>query len=212
MGMVNPNLLSITTIPIKVEINITKGEFTNPRVNNPDRAFKMDIKTQNGQLKIHSEPSQIHIDTYAARSSMGYGEMNNGDLIKNEANKGIKLAYQGTARVVQEGNQLARGATASQIAAQNNRAGQTIQTIMEFLPKTGADVTFDKGVLNINYEVGDVDIDWENAQAMPYEFTLGKVEFSIAQMPKVEIEYLGGPIYAPPSADPNYQPALDTRG
>lgn len=212
MGMVDHNLLSITTVPIKVEINITKGEFKNPHVNNPDLAFKMDIKTQNGQLKIHSEPSKINIDTYAARSSMGYGEMNNGDLIKHEANKGIKLAYQGTARIVQEGNQLARGATASQIAAQNNRAGQTIQTIMEFLPKTGADVTFDKGVLNINYEVGDVNIDWENAQMMPYEFTPGKVEFSVSQMPSVEIEYLGGPIYVPPSADPDYQPALDTRG
>lgn len=210
--MVQHNLLDITTVPIKVEINITKGSFTNPRVNNPDKAFKMDIQTNNGKLQIHSEPQKIKIDTYAARSSMGYGQYNNADLIKNEAEKGIRIAYEGTARIASEGNQLARGASPAEIAAQNSRAGQTIQTIMEFLPKTGADITFEDGVLNINYDAGDVNIDWENAAAMPYEFTPGKVEFTIAQMPSVEIEYTGGPIYVPASSAPDYEPALDTRG
>lgn len=210
--MIQHNLLDITTVPIKVEINITKGSFTNPRVNNPDKAFKMDIQTNNGKLQIHSEPQKIKIDTYAARSSMGYGQYNNADLIKTEAEKGIKLAYEGTARIASEGNQLARGASPAEIAAQNSRAGQTIQTIMEFLPKTGADITFEDGVLNINYDAGDVNIDWENAAAMPYEFTPGKVEFTIAQMPSVEIEYTGGPIYVPASSAPDYEPALDTRG
>lgn len=210
--MIQHNLLDITTVPIKVEINITKGEFTNPKVNNPDKAFKMDIKTTEGKLRIHSEPQKINIDTYAARSSMGYGQYNNGDLVKTEAQKGIKIAYSGVARIASEGNQLARGASPAEIAAQNSRAGQTIQTIMEFLPKTGADITFDKGVLNINYEAGDVNIDWENAQMMPYEFTPGKVEFSVSQLPSVEIEYLGGPIYVPASSDPDYQPTFDVRG
>lgn len=210
--MVEPNLLSITTVPIKVELNIVKGEMRNPRVNNPDAAFKMDIETQDGNLRIHSEPMKIHIDTYAARSSLGYGNYNNLDFFKKKSEEGFRLAYEGTARIANDGNQLARGAKPSEIAAQHMRAGQTVQTIMEFLPKTGADVTFEEGVLNINYEVGDVNIDWENAQMMPYEFTPGRVEISIAQMPRVEIEYLGGPIYVPPSADPDYEPALDTRG
>ncbi len=210
--MIQHNLLEITSVPIKVEINITKGEFKNPKVGNPDMAFKMNIQTTDGKLKIDSEPQKIKIDTYAARSSMGYGQYNNADLIKNEAQKSIKIAYEGTARIASEGNQLVRGSSPAQIAAQNNRAGQTIQTIMDFIPKEGADITFDKGVLNINYEAGDVNIDWENAATIPYEFTPGKVEFSIAQMPSVEIEYTGGPIYVPASADPNYEPALDTRG
>lgn len=210
--MVEPNLLSITTIPIKVELNIVQGGMRNPRVNNPDAAFKMDIETKDGNLQIHSEPMKIHIDTYAARSSLGYGNYNNLDLFKKKSEEGFRLAYEGTAKIASDGNQLARGVSPSEIAAQHMRAGQTVQTIMDFLPKTGADVTFEDGVLNINYEVGDVNIDWENAQMMPYEFTPGRVEISIAQMPRVEIEYLGGPIYVPPSADPNYQPALDARG
>jgi len=210
--MVDSNLLNITTVPIKVEINIKKGEFTNPKVNNPEKALKMNIQTEQGELKIHSEPPKIKIDTYAARSSMGYGQYNNGDLIKRKAQDGISIAYQGTAKIVNEGDQLVRGVSPAEIAAQNNKAGQTIQTIMDFLPKEGADVTFEDGVLNINYDAGDVNIDWDNAQIEPFEFIPGKVEFEITQMPSVQIEYLGDPIYVPPQSDPNYVPAIDVRG
>ncbi len=210
--MVDSNLLNITTVPIKVEINIKKGEFSNPKVNHPEKALKMNIQTEQGELKIHSEPPKIKIDTYAARSSMGYGQYNNGDLIKRKAQDGISIAYQGTAKIVNEGDQLVRGVSPAEIAAQNNKAGQTIQTIMDFLPKEGADVTFEDGVLNINYDAGDVNIDWDNAQIEPFEFIPGKVEFEITQMPSVQIEYLGDPIYVPPQSDPNYVPTIDVRG
>ena len=210
--MVEHNLLNITTVPIQVEINIKKGEFVNPKAGNPDRALKMDIKTKNGELKIHSELPKIKIDTYAARSSMGYGEESNGDMIKKVSSEGFSLAYKGTARIVQDGDQLAKGASPAEIAAQHNRAGQTIQTIMDFIPKEGADVTFDKGVLNINYDMGEVGIDWENASVVPFEFTPGRVSFEVTQMPSVTIEYIGDPIYVPPQSDPNYTPSLDTRG
>lgn len=208
--MVDNNLLDITTVPIKVEINITKGELSNPKLNNPDRALKMDINTSKGQLKIHSEPPKIKIDTYAARSSMGYGHYNNMDLIKTKGSEGFSVAYQGVARIASEGNQLAKGVSPAEIAAQNMRAGQTIQTIMEFLPKTGADVTFEEGVLNINYEMGEVDINAENTQVVPCEFIPGRVEFEVTQMPKITIEYLGEPIYVPPMDSP--APVMDVKG
>lgn len=210
--MVENNLLSITTVPIQVELNIRKGEFTNPKIGNSDSGIKMNIDTKQGQMKIHSEPPKINIDTYAARSSMGYGQYNNSDLIKKEANDGFSVSYQGTAKIVQQGNQLARGVSPAEIAAQNSRAGQTIQTIMDFIPKEGADVTFDKGVLNINIEASEVNVDWENLGVVPFEFTPGKVELEVTQMPSIEIEYLGGPIYVPPQSDPNYVPTLDARG
>jgi hypothetical protein len=210
--MVDSNLLSITSIPIKVEMHIRKGELSNPKINDPGKALKMNIQTDKGELEIHSEPPKIKIDTYAARSSLGFGHYNNEDFIKRNANDGISVAYQGTAKIVNEGDQLVRGVSPAEIAAQNNKAGQTIQTIMDFLPKEGADVTFDDGVLNINYDAGDVNIDWDNAGIVPLEFTPGKVEFNITQLPKVEIEYLGDPIYVPPQSDPNYVPKIDVHG
>ena len=62
---------------------------------------------------------------------------------------------------------LARGMTASEIAIQNARAGATVETIMEFLPKEGADITFDGGTLSIDYEMGEQEIDWVTVNELP---------------------------------------------
>jgi hypothetical protein len=196
----NHNLLSYTTIPINVEINVIQGRLQNPNAPKP----QIKISTGEGGIRVEAEKATINIDTYAARSSMGYGNYNFADLKKKEADKGWSLSYQGTARIVSEGNAYTRGTTAGQLAKKNNSAGKTIQTVMEHIPKTGADVTFDKGELHINYQMKDVDIDWENLKTVPLRFIPGRVEVNITQYPDIVIEYTGRPIYVPPSADPLY--------
>lgn len=204
------NLLQITTIPIQIEIKVTNGkfqqseEYTQPRVN---------IQTKNGGFVMQAEPIKLNIDTYQARKSMGYGQMKDGDMLKQKAQEGFSIAFQGTAKAVSEGDQLARGVSPSEIALQNARAGATIQTIMEFLPKEGADITFDAGKLNIEYQMGTQDIDWDIHPDSPLEFIPGSVEFIVHDRPRVEIEYVGDPIYVPPSANPNYEPPFfEVRG
>ncbi|MDR0196923.1 MAG: DUF6470 family protein, partial [Oscillospiraceae bacterium] len=159
-----------------------------------------------------AKPAKINIDTYAARSSMGYGKYNMPDFYKNEAQRGIKLSYQGVASLVEDGNELARGNTPAEIANRNVRAGFSIQTVMDFIPKGGADITYEAGVLNINYEVDDVNVDWENLEAARLIFNPGLVEISVAQHPKVEITYVGEPIYVPPSANPSYAREFSAKG
>ena len=205
-----PNLLQITTIPIKIEIKVTNAkfehsqEYTQPKVN---------IKNTNGGYVMQAEPFKLNIDTYQARKSLGYGNMTDGDMLAQKAQDGFSIAFQGTAKVASEGDQLARGASPSEIALSNARAGATIQTIMEFLPKEGADITFDKGTLNIEYQMGEQDIDWDIHPDSPLEFIPGSVEFIVHDRPRVEIEYVGDPIYVPPSANPNYEPPIfDVKG
>ena len=70
------------------------------------------------------------------------------------------------------------------------------------------DVSFDKGKLSLYYTPSDVNIDWENLMVSPVEFVPGNIEFIIKEKARVEIEYTGGPIYVPASADPNYEPPL----
>lgn len=205
-----PNLLQITTIPIKIEIKVTNAkfehsqEYTQPKVN---------IKNTNGGYVMQAEPFKLNIDTYQARKSLGYGNMTDGDMLAQKAQDGFSIAFQGTAKVASEGDQLARGASPSEIALSNARAGATVQTIMEFLPKEGADITFDKGTLNIEYQMGEQDIDWDIHPDSPLEFIPGSVEFIVRDRPRVEIEYVGDPIYVPPSANPNYEPPIfDVKG
>lgn len=206
-----PNLLQITTIPIQIEIKVTNGrfehsdEYVQPQVN---------IKSRNGEFVMEAEPLKLNIDTYQARKSMGYGHMTDGDMLKQKAQEGWSIAFQGTAKIASEGDQLARGVSPAEIALNNARAGATVQTIMEFLPKEGADVTFEAGKLNIEYQMGSQDINWDIHPDTPLEFIPGTVELIVHDRPRVEIEYIGDPIYVPPSANPNYEPPpfLDVKG
>lgn len=205
----NSNLLQITTIPISIEIKITNAKLQLPE----DRQPKVNISTTNGGFVMKAEPLKINVDTYEARKSLGYGHMNDADMLSQKAQEGFSLAFQGTARVASEGDMLARGMSPSEIAIQNARAGATVQTIMEFLPKEGADITFDGGTLSIDYQMGEQQIDWDVMSQLPMEFIPGSVELIVRDRPRVEIEYIGGPIYFPRSADPNYEPpVLDIKG
>lgn len=206
-----PNLLQITTIPIQIEIKVTNArfehsdEYVQPQVN---------IKSRNGGFVMEAEPLKLNIDTYQARKSMGYGHMTEGDMLKQKAQEGWSIAFQGTAKVAAEGDQLARGMSPAEIALNNARAGATVQTIMDFLPKEGADITFEAGKLNIEYQMGTQDIDWNIHPDSPLEFIPGSVEFIVHDRPRIEIEYIGDPLYVPPSANPNYEPPpfLDIKG
>ncbi len=201
------NLLKITTIPISIELKITNAKLDFPDGN--ERKPKVNITTKNGGFVMEAEPLKINIDTYEARKSLGYGHMTDGDIIAQKAQEGFSVAFQGTAKVASNGNALARGASASELALQNARAGATMQTIMEFLPKEGADITFDEGKLKIDYRLGSQDFDWDTMARMPMEFIPGSVELIVRDRPRVEIEYLGEPIYVPASANPNYEPPAE---
>jgi UDP-N-acetylglucosamine enolpyruvyl transferase len=208
---VNSNLLQITTIPISIEIKVTNAKYEYPDAT--ERQPKVNVTNTQGGYVMKADPIKVNIDTYQARKSLGYGHMNDGDMMAQKAQEGFSLAFQGTARVASEGNMLARGMSASEIAIQNARAGATVETIMEFLPKEGADITFDGGTLSIDYQMGEQDIDWETMNQLPMEFVPGSVELIVRDRPRVEIEYLGGPIYFPRSADPEYKPpVLDVKG
>ena len=41
---------------------------------------------------------------------------------------------------------------------------------------------------------------------MHFTFVPGDIEFTMTQRPDVIIKYVGGPLYVPPSADPDYEP------
>ena len=80
---------------------------------------------------------------------------------------------------------------------------------IDFLPDPGAEITWDPGEMNIRYEMDKLAIDWKMNEGS-FEFTPGDIEFTVTQRPDVVIKYIGGPIYVPPSADPNYEP-VDVR-
>jgi hypothetical protein len=50
-----------------------------------------------------------------------------------------------------------------------------------------------------------LNFDWR-VSGTQFEFVPGDIEISVKQQPDVVIKYVGGPIYVPPSGDPDYKP------
>ena len=67
-------------------------------------------------------------------------------------------------------------------------------------------MAWEGGEMSIRYEMDKMNFDWRMNQ-MQFEFIPGDIEISVEQKPDVLIKYVGGPLYVPPSADPNYKPA-----
>ena len=198
-------LLSIKTTPISVEILIN-----NAQVKYNSRLPKVEVSRQKGGLQMKADPIKINIDTFEMRQSIGL--KSTATMVQEVGQKGIKIAYQATAKFAQEGNELAdpNGMSIAQIAA--SKLNKQVETALEFLPKEGPDISWDGGKLSIHYQMDQLDMDWDTIGLTNFEFVPGKIEFEVKQLPKVEIEYIGGPIYVPPSADPaNMGQEIDVR-
>ncbi len=192
-------LLNITSVPINVEINVTRAEL---KLDTSAPSVK--ISQSPGVMQITAEPIKVNIDNTAARESLGYGHKNIDTFARDEAQKGIKVAYQAIANIVNEGNALGNfEATPASIAA--SKMNRTMETIMEFLPKEGPDISWSGNTLSINYQASQLSMDWNTNTEAKLEFVPGTVEFIVNQRPKVEIEYVGEPIYFPRSAAPGYE-------
>lgn len=192
-------LLNITTVPINIEVNVTRAELKQ-EVNAP----KVQISKNRGGMQITAEPIKVQIDNTAARESLGYGFKGIDTFARDEADKGMKIAYQAIATISAEGDAKADfEATPASIAAA--KASRTIETVMDFLPKEGPDISWTGNTLNINYKMDSLNMDWDTNIDPKLEFVPGKVEFIVNQLPRVEIEYVGEPIYFPRSAAPGYE-------
>jgi hypothetical protein len=191
-------LLKISSIPINMEINVTKAELKTD-----SSAPMVHISKQGGGLQMTADPIKINIDNSAAQESLGYGHKHIDTFAKDEAEKGITIAYQAVARIANEGDALGNlEATPSSIAM--SKAMRTVETVMDFLPKEGPDISWSGNTLSINYTADTLNMDWDTSTSPEFEFVPGSVEFVVNQLPKVEIEYIGEPIYFPRSANPNY--------
>ena len=76
---------------------------------------------------------------------------------------------------------------------------------IQFLPSAGADLSWTGGEMSIHYEMDKLNFDWRMEQ-MNFTFVPGDIEFTMTQRPDVIIKYVGGPLYVPPSSDPDYEP------
>ena len=198
-------LIEITTVPIQIEM-----KTTNARLEYARGTAEMEISRDEGGLSIKSRSTRINIDTYEARNSVSPTLARR---LEQDAQKGQQAAYQATSTYVDQGQMMMKTKwgeeVITQFAEQAMMKNVKLGVGMDFLPKVGPEITWDPGEMNIRYEMDRLNFDWKINKG-DFQFTPGDIEFTVTQKPEVIIKYVGGPIYVPPSADPNYE-SVDVR-
>lgn len=194
-------LIEIKSVPIEIEMKTSpaKLEYTRGTVD-------LEISRQDGGLQIKSRPIRLNVDTFEARNSMFPTAAT---TIADGAQKGQQAAYEATAAYAQQGQLLLQAKVDPQVARNfsynPNPTEVPVNVGIDFIPKAGPEISWDPGEMNIRYEMDKLNFDWRINQTQ-FEFTPGDIEFSITQQPDLIIKYVGGPLYVPPSSDPNYEP------
>ena len=195
-------LLKITNIPIAFEMKINKAhlEYQNGTAD-------LEISRDNGKMKLSSSPIRFYIDTFKARDSIWPASVSSS--IKKYSESGKAAAYEATSTAMQHGKLLLRAKIGE------DALGQIIQSKtdkyfippeigIDFIPSTKAELSWSEPDVTIEYQMDKINFDWRILKG-DFEFIPGDIEFNITQYPDVVIEYIGGPIYVPPSAEPGSQ-------
>lgn len=201
----NP-LIEIKTVPIEIEMKTTRAKLEYLR-----GTADLEITRQDGGMRIKSRPIRLNLDTFEARNSLSPTAMRS---IEQGAQRGQQAAYEATAVYAQQGKVLLSAKIGEEMITQFAADAQSRQVKpnvgLDFLPKGGAEVSWTPAELNIRFEMDKLNFDWRVNQPR-FEFTPGDIAVTVTQQPDVIIKYVGGPLYVPPSSDPNYEP-LDARG
>ena len=197
-------LIEITTVPIQIEMKATNAKLEYAR-----GTAEMEITRDKGGLSIKSRPIRVNIDTFEARNSVTPTLARS---LQQNAQKGQQAAYQATATYAKQGKLMMETKLGEEMITKFAQSAMvdTRQEVLGFLPEVGPEITWDVGEMNIRYEMDKLNFDWKFGKG-DFEFTPGDIEFTVTQRPEVVIKYVGGPIYVPPSADPNYEP-VDVKG
>lgn len=192
-------LIEITTVPIEIQMKVT-----NARLEYARGTAQMEISRDRGGLSIRSRPIRVNIDTFEARSSV---MPTTTQIIQQQAQKGMQGAYQATGVIAREGRMMMEAKIKNVVPqlAKQQTMGELVNSNIQFLPSAAPEISWDGGELSIRYEMDKLNFDWRMGQ-MDFTFVPGDIEFTMTQRPDVIIKYVGGPLYVPPSADPNYEP------
>jgi hypothetical protein len=193
-------LISIETVPISIEYTTTRPQQTsNTRV----QSAKLNVSKENDRVTITGNPIKIQLEDrfesnfpryYTATTE--YAE--NGMLRMNVQFQDDPNAKGNTLRYRAAGNGIDRMIDAAPKVSAPRAVQPARPAAVSSMPLIGLKIDFDMARLSetqssASYNTGT-------------DFIPPDLEVDIVEYPKVIIRYIGGPIYFPKSADPNYEP------
>lgn len=196
-------LIEITTVPIEIQMTVNHARLEYKR-----STVDLEVSRDKGGIRIQSKPIRLQLDTFEARNSISPTAMRS---IEQAAQKGQQKVYDTMATYARRRDLLLEAKIGEELITRFAMESQQVNTnvAMQFLPSTGPDISWEDAQLNIRYEMDKLNFDWRMNEGQ-FEFIPGNIEFSVTQQPDVIIKYIGGPVYVPPSSDPDYE-AVDVK-
>jgi hypothetical protein len=188
-------LISIETIPISIEYTTTRPQQTsNTRV----QSTKLNVSRQNDRVTITSNPIRIQL--------------------QDRFEPNIPQYYTATAEYTESGSlrmnvQFQDDPNATGDALRYRAAAGGIDRMVDAAPKaSGAPAQPLSSMpfigLKIDFDMAKLAETQTATQSAETDFIPPDLEVEVVEYPKVIIKYIGGPIYFPRSADPNYEPPV----
>lgn len=181
-------LITIETVPISIEYVEKKT------THHANQSAKLHVTKDNDLMTIQSHPINIPLTdsfepspaledysglTYTATANYsGNGNLSMNVLVGNE--KSNSYQYQ----------QFTKG----------------IDNIIDFVPYSSNRSSYGFESMQINFDMSQLTGGLPSVDNIGTSFLPPDLELKVVEMPKVIIKYVGGPLYIPRSADPNYVP------
>ena len=180
-------LITIETIPISIKY----VEKKSPAYIN-GIASRLQAAEQNREMAIKNKPIQIKMDSF----------------VQSNNYKTYNLTYTATAQYSDDGGlklNVEMGDTeADKYVFQ--QIGRGIKDILQYMTND-THYSSEFGSMQINFDLSQLPNALSSADNINMSFLPPDFEIEVVERPKVIIKYVGGPIYIPRSADPNYEPA-----
>lgn len=190
-------LLKITTTPTKIEYEVTRAKLETSQ-----EKPQVSRKTTQGKLSMEKTEGRLEMNTKAYRSDMGFK-----DVVERagyDANLARQKVSEATTNYVELGNSIINIQKGGNIPdALWSQAMQHSKGDLVLMPLSPADIKYVPASLKTDFEPGSVQSDW-NVGAAKVDFVPGLFKLNIVQYSSISFEYLGGPIYVPASANPDF--------
>ena len=191
-------LIEIKTIPIEIQVKTKAASLEYTR-----GTAEMEISRSETGVDIKSRPVKVRLDSYESQRG--------GGSVAPATQNDMTVAAQDSRRAAYQATSVSDFGGALQLTANVGRDPEDVaaQGFVDALP-SGEGIDLDQiDGMEIRYEMDKLNFDWKIERG-EFKFTPGDIEITVEQRPQVVVKYVGGPIYVPPSSDPNYEP-LDVK-
>lgn len=180
-------LITIETVPIKIEY-VEKEPLALSSVHAQNRQSENQIEAQ----PVQTQPIRINLqDSFVPSSTYNWDNS----------------TYTATAKIGDDGNlklniQMEDGDSRAIRFTQSNRSINSMARKME------SELDPEYANMELSIPMASLPSAMPTVDNFKTEFMPPDLELVVTQRADVVIKYVGGPIYVPPSADPNYKPPL----